>query len=443
MLTKIWTIAWKELYTTFTDRNLILIMIATPLALATIIGAAFSGFISSSSDVPVQDIPVAVVNLDQGAQTNGTTINNGRTFVSLLVPKNGVPDPNNGLQKLTKAVTVISAEAARAAVDQGTYTAAIIIPADFSAKLTYSQSHSIEPVSVEVYASPASPIAASIIRSITESIVNQIATGNISVEATIQALIARAQSDPAFGLKFAASSASGSFQPDFSAAFSPASNPISLQQQTVTGQAATFNPLVVFGSAQAVFFMLFTAMSSANGLLEERRDGTLQRLITSPTPRLVILLGKLIGTFVTCVAQVTTLVIALTIVGSIIGGKPQFIWGNNLLLLAAVILSVALAAAGLATLVASLVRTPEQGNTIGSVISLAMGVFGGAFFGTSVLPAFIQPFTHLTLVFWGTDAFTKLAQNQTDIGTNLLALLVMGVVLFVGGLAIFNRRLSI
>ena len=28
---KIWAIAYKELYTTFTDRNLILIMIATPL----------------------------------------------------------------------------------------------------------------------------------------------------------------------------------------------------------------------------------------------------------------------------------------------------------------------------------------------------------------------------------------------------------------------------
>jgi linearmycin/streptolysin S transport system permease protein len=441
MLTKIWTIAWKELYTTFTDRNLILIMIATPLALATIIGTAFSGFISSGSDVPISHIPVAIVNLDQGAETNGTTLNNGATFVNIFLPD--TPRSDNPIDELTDAVKVISAEAARTGVDNGTYTAAIIIPADFSAKLTYSQSHSIEPVSVEVYGSPANPISASIIRSITESIVNQIATGNITVEATIQALIQRAQSDPAFGLKFAAQSASGSFRPDFSAAFSPESNPIIIQQQTVTGQAAIFNPLVAFGSAQAVFFMLFTAMSSANSLLEERRDGTLQRLIASPTPRMVILLGKLIGTFITCVAQVTVLVIALTIVGSIIGGKLQFIWGDNLLLLALVILSVALAAAGLATLVASLVRTPEQGNVIGGVVTIAMGIFGGAFFGTSVLPSFIQPFTHLTLVFWGTDAFTKLAQNQTDIGANLLALLAMGVVLFVAGLAIFNRRLSI
>ena len=40
---KIWTIAWKELYMTFSDRNLVAIMIAAPLAISTIIGLAFGG----------------------------------------------------------------------------------------------------------------------------------------------------------------------------------------------------------------------------------------------------------------------------------------------------------------------------------------------------------------------------------------------------------------
>src|SRR5689334_1306888 len=86
MLSKIWAITWKELYTTFTDRNLILIMIVTPLALATIIGAAFSGFIRGGNDVPVQDIPVAVVNLDAGTEANGQKFNNGDIIANLLVP---------------------------------------------------------------------------------------------------------------------------------------------------------------------------------------------------------------------------------------------------------------------------------------------------------------------------------------------------------------------
>jgi ABC-2 type transport system permease protein len=441
MFAKVWAITWKELYTTFTDRNLILIMILTPLALATIIGAAFSGFINTSNDVPVRDIPVAIVNLDQGVEANGNSVNNGDTFAGVFLPP--ASESDNPIVDLTNAEILKDADSARAGVDSGKYAAAIIIPADFSAKLTYSQDHSIEPVSVEVYESAANPTSASIIRSIAESIVNTIATGNITVEATIETLIDQAKRDPAFGLRFAALGASDSFKPDFAPAFSPGSSPVIIEQQTVTGQAATFSPLVVFGSAQAIFFMLFTAMGGANGLLEERRDGTLQRLIVSPTPRIVILLGKLIGTFLTCVVQVTILIIALTIVGSILAGQVQFIWGSNVLAVAAVIVAVALAASGLGTLVASLVRTPEQGNVVGGVISMAMGIFGGAFFGTAAFPAFMKPLTQLTVTYWGTDAFTRLAQNQTDIGANLIALAVMGVVLFAAGLVIFNRRMSI
>ena len=50
-MNKLWTIAWKELYTRFTDRNLILIMIATPLALSTIMGLAFGGLGSGNAPV--------------------------------------------------------------------------------------------------------------------------------------------------------------------------------------------------------------------------------------------------------------------------------------------------------------------------------------------------------------------------------------------------------
>ncbi len=43
MLRKILTIAWKEVYLTFTDRNLLLIMILAPLAISAIVGMAFGG----------------------------------------------------------------------------------------------------------------------------------------------------------------------------------------------------------------------------------------------------------------------------------------------------------------------------------------------------------------------------------------------------------------
>jgi ABC-2 type transport system permease protein len=446
-MTKILTIVWKDLYTTYTDRNLLLIMIASPLALASIITLAFSSFFTQGgSDVPVRDIPVAVVNLDQGVEVFGNRFNNGETFVNILVPPENAAAETleaNALFALTNAVLVPDAAMARSGVDEGTYAAAIIIPADYSEKITYSQSHpTIEPVTVGVYASPASPISANIIRSIVESVVNQTATGNIAIAATINALVERAQTNPAFGVQFGLASASGEFQLDFAAGFDPASNPVRIEQQTVQGEATSFNPLILFGSGQAVFFMLFTAMGSANALLEERRDGTLQRLIASPTPRYMILLGKFIGTFTTCVVQVVLLMLALTVIGSLVSGQVQFIWGSNLLALALVVVSVSLAAAGLGTMVASVVTTPDQGNLIGSIISMMMGLFGGVFFSVQAVPV-LAPLSRLTIVYWATDAFSKLSLDQTDIGLNLAVLLVIGAVFFVSGWAIFNRRLNV
>ena len=443
---KLLALAWKDIYTTFTDRNLLLIMIITPLAVSTIIGSAFSGFFGGGNDVPIEDIPLAVVNLDQPAELNNDSTNMyGQTFVDLLIPADpNAPDPDdNVLLKLTDGVLLDSAEAARAAVDDGTYSVAIIIPADFTQSLLYTQDHRDVLVSpVEVYGSESSPTSVAIVRSIVESITYRFLTGSITIAATIEELIAQSQRDPVFGMQFGALSSSGRFQPDFAPAFSAENDLVRIEQQSVRGEAQSINPLVFFGAAQALFFMLFTANGGALSILEERRDGTLQRLITSPTPRATILLGKLVGTFVNCVLQVSLLFIFLTVVGSILVGRAEFIWGSNPLLVFVVILAASLAACGLGAFIASIVGTPEQGNIVTSIISILFGLLGGAFFNVQSIPA-LAPLSRITLNYWAGDAFTRLALNQNDIGMHLLVLLVMGGVFFGVGLFIFNRRLGV
>jgi ABC-2 type transport system permease protein len=445
-MSKLFALAWKDVYTTFTDRNLLLIMIVTPLAVSTIIGSAFSGFVGGGNDVPIEDIPLAIVNLDQPVDLGtGASGQYGQTFVDLLVPADpNVPDPDdNTLLRLTDAVLLDSPTAARAGVDDGTYNIALIIPADFTQSLVYTeQNRDIRVSPVEIYASESAPTSAAIVRSIVESITYRFLTGSTTIAATIEELIAQSQRDPVFGMQFGALAASGRFQPDFAAAFDAGSDLVIITQQSVTGEAETINPLVFFGAAQALFFMTFTASGGALSVLEERRDGTLQRLVTTPTPRVTILLGKLVGTFVNCVLQVTLLFIFLTIVGSILMGRAEFIWGDNPLLVFVVILAASLAACGLGAFIASLAGTPEQGNIITSIISIFFGLLGGAFFNVQAIPA-LAPLSRLTPNYWAGDAFTRLALNQADIGTNLLVLLAIGAGLFGVGFVIFSRRLEV
>jgi ABC-2 type transport system permease protein len=443
-MSKILNIAWKELYITFTDRSLLLIMIVTPLVLSTIIGSAFSGFVSTGNDIPVQNIPVAIVNADVPTEFDGQTFSMGQTFVDLFLPSSSdaaAQDDSNPLLDLTNATVLQDAAAARAGVDDGTYSAAILIPANFSQSLTVTQDNlALRVAPVEVYTSPAAPVSASIIKSVTENIVRQFVTGSVTVAATLDVLIDRATQDVGFGLQFAAGAANWS--PDFAPAFNPASQPISIDQQTVSGQVAAFNPLVAFGAAQALFFMIFTAVQSANSLLYERRDGTLQRMIVSPTSRITILLGKLLGALATCVLQVTLLLFFLNIVGIVLSGRVYVIWGDNLLLVALVVLLGSLAACGIGAVITAIARTPEQVNIVGGLVAMFFGLFSGAFFDLRALGP-LAAIGQVTPNYWAVDAFTQLSLGQTGIGLNLLVLLIIGAVTFVVGLALFERRLNV
>jgi ABC-type transport system involved in multi-copper enzyme maturation permease subunit len=55
----------------------------------------------------------------------------------------------------------------------------------------------------------------------------------------------------------------------------------------------------------------------------------------------------------------------------------------------------------------------------------------------------MKPITRLSVVFWGTDGFSKLANGETDVALNVLVLAVIGVAFFLLSLGVFNRRQDI
>jgi ABC-2 type transport system permease protein len=456
---KILNIAWTNIYLTYTDRSLVLILLLTPIALVTIISLAFSDIGGSS---PLQGIPVAIVNFDEG---DGSGFNAGRIFVGALVPgaadgdasadnpacaatesTDGAIGNGGGLFDLTDATLLDTRDAAIKGVDDGDYAAAVIIPADFSQRIAYSQGNDWnagDPVSIEVYGDGGRPISASVIRSVTEGFVNQFVTGQIAVAATINTMIDEAQSDPAFGIQFGALSASGELQSAFGCAFDPSFATVGVDQQSINQENDDdFDPLVAFGSAQAAFFSLFTAAGAASSIFEERRDGTLQRLIVSPTPRINILIGKLIGVFAIVLLQLIFLFLAFTVIGSLLDGEIKFIWGNHWLAIVVLLASTALAGSGVGLVAAAVSKSAEQANVLGSIISIFMGTVGGAFFQVDAI-AFMKPITRLSVVFWGTDGFSKLANSETDVVLNVAVLAVIGVAFFLFSLGVFNRRQDI
>lgn len=460
MLQKIWNITRKDLYTTFTDSSLLMLMFAAPLAIATIIGVTF-GSAGQSGGAPVTDVPVAVVNLDVGIETGGTTQNNGQIIVDALVAPDAVaastadteaersPEAvacnytprkadaafENPLWKLIHAVQFDDPVQARACVDQNVFAAAIIIPADFSANLTYGPTNtSLQPTEIEIYNHPSRPISVSIVRSVVEGISNQIVTVNVAIAAVIDRYIA---DNPLNFTRIGQITSSEAFSTGIQNMTVNGSPLLNIERQTTTGEQVAFNPLVLIGASQAIFFALFTANGGATSIIEERRNWTLQRLLMTPTTQINIVLGKMLGIFAMVLVQLLFLFIGFTLVGSLIAGEFQFIWGTNLPAIALVLLTSSLAVTGLGSITAAAARTPDQAGTIGAIVSLGSAMLGGAFgFNLGA------PFSYLSVVYWGADAFSKLATGQNNIGLHALVLTGVGVLTFGIGLYIFNRRLE-
>lgn len=506
---KLWAIAWKELYTTFRDRNLILIMFATPLALSIIIGLAFGGLGSDSPTIAA--VPVAVVNQDAGLDisamiSNATpstatvtntlfltgaptdfALNLGDIVASILLSEpitatnaisgsginfmtgtldcnlataGGDSDFQGALADLLAAARVADPATARQAVETGQYAVAVIIPPGFSQTLmpSFLQSTPLTTANtIEVYGNSGSSLSAGIVRAIVEGIVNQFQRLPVTLDAALDTLdetVDLAQIDTNLLTRTLNSLNAGTLTTtllntsiltdSFSTLgclFAPGINPISLVQQPLDQlqESDSFaRILVIAGSAQAVFFALFTGVFGILSLYDERKGWTLQRMIVSPTGGNTILLGKLFGNLVVVVAQLLLLMLALTTVASIAQGAPVSIWGYNVIAVLAVVVSVSLAVSGLGVLVVGLARSPEQVQIIGPIINMTLGVLGGSFgFG---LP---QPLPSLSLIYWGTDAFEKLAAGQGAISTNLLVLLAQGLLFFGIGSWFFKRRLNL
>ena len=461
---KILNIAWKDIYLTFTDSSLLVIMILTPLLLSSIIGLAFGGQ-GSSATGGFGDIPIAIVNLDEGTDNPQQAFDYGQIFVDIMVGNNtqlassdddsasnntcetatntSDDSDDSTLQDLFTITLLDDPVTARNAVNEGTYVATIIIPSDFTQKLTPAfgaNGGSLQSATIDVYGNSGSPISSGITRSVTAGITEQFATGATTITITIGELIQQGQQEFRIAAPMFAAFATGNVNFDFACAFVPTSGTVQIDRQTIDFEnLSTFIiVLVTIGSAQSIFSSMFTAQFGILSVYNEREDGTLQRMLVSPTARHEILFGKVLGVFINVLFQLVLLMISLTIVTTLVEGEFIFIWGNQPLALLGVVLALVLSVCGIGILLAGIANSAEQARIFGPMLNVAMGALGGAF--GFVLPDAVSQFSN---IFWARDAFFTLASGGNDVLLNIIVLTVQGGLMTVIGWWLFSRRTEV
>ncbi len=404
-------IAFKDLTVAFRDRTGLLLMLAAPVVL-TFGMALVSGRLSGSSGPALADIPVVIVNLDGGEIGN----NLAEAFASEEL--SGLLDPQ----------TAADAAAGRALVDGNKAAAAVIIPAGFSDAVT-GGTKPLETDRIEVYANPEREVSAQVVTAIVESFVQQIELGRISGQVAVEQMLAAGIITPAqaqeiglqVGERAAAERGSGA--------------PVRLvSTEESTAEAVQFDPMAYFAPSMAIFFLMFTVSLGGKSLLEEKNTGTLARLSSAPIREAEILGGKMLGIYLTALAQMAILIGINAVLFHVTFGDP--------LALAALVAALAAAATGWGILLAALAKTPGQVTTVGSAMMLTFGILGGNFVSASGMPEWFRLAGKITPNAWGLDGFVALGMGDglPQIAGILAGLLVMAAALFLVSVWILRRR---
>jgi ABC-2 type transport system permease protein len=419
-MTKVWAIAWKDLRSTARNVPALAMMLLAPLALAGLLGFAFGG--GDSFEISATKVALASEDVRPAADVSGAGTDEpgaterplaGDTFVGILT--------SEGLEDVLEVTEVKDGAAARARVDDGDAAVAVIVPRDLTATLYGSEGTR---TAVELYVNPTQEFATAI----TESVVTQALLDFNGARAA--ATVAAAMADGDAGRDAAAQDAAAAFVQG-----GGVSEALVFTDKTPSvgeGEDATTVGLILAG--MMVFFMFFGASNVARTILTEDQDGTLPRMMTTPTPTGTILGGKFASTFLTVAAQLVVLLVGGTLLFGIDWGRLDVV----------AVLSVATAAvaSGLALVIMGVVKTPGQAGAIGAGIYLVLALLGGNFTGTATSTgtyATVQGFTPNGPLLRGWDAAMR-GGGLSDIAADLVVPLGFAAALFVVATWRFKRR---
>jgi len=414
-MNKLFLIGIKDLKIMFRDRAALILILLAPFLLTLGMGLVTGRFSGGGSGI--SDIPIVIVNLDKDSL--------GDALVGVF--------NSEDLADLVEPTSSEDADAARLLVDGNEAAAAIIIPVGFTQSVIpqNESAASNQEIKIEFYSNPSRPTSAGIVKAILDGFMARLDEMRLGGMTSISQLIVSGRILPQdanqVGEEMGArlQSDAGNYNE---------ATAISLNTSTSAGEAVEFDALSYFAPGMALMFLMYTVSYGGRSILAEKSQGTLPRLLVSPTNSMQVLGGKVFGIFLTGAAQMLILVGASSLFF-------QLKWGDALGVVLLVLAAV-FGATGWGMLITALARTPAQVGSVGSAVMLIFAMLGGSLVQLDNLPAVVQTLGRITPNAWAMDGFTTLAFGGTlaTLSTPILALLTMGILLFSISVVLFGKK---
>lgn len=379
-MSKVLHIAAKDLLTWSRDPSALGILIAMPALLIVILGSALGQAMGGGGGTHIK---VAIVNLDTRLGLLDRSSDQAAKLEDALVESERVT-------ALFDIERTRDLSRTRGRVESGDLAAALVIPKGFGDRLGAGR-----PVNLEVLADPGSGTTAGI----WESVVKAVSTRYSSVTIVVRTAVEAAQNANSALLTQPGGTGIVTGMAVSQAARDDALDMVSVDD-TTAAVSAQVSSLDYYALSMTAMFLMFGAMTGAFSTIKERREQTMSRMLSSPTPSGSVVAGKMLGVFALGAAQFAALYVFTLVV-------LRVQWGADPLATILVAAGEIAAVTGLATLISSLAKSERGVGGIGPMVVQIQALIGGAFFPITVLPEWMQWVRFLSVTGWTIEGWRR------------------------------------
>jgi ABC-2 type transport system permease protein len=187
----------------------------------------------------------------------------------------------------------------------------------------------------------------------------------------------------------------------------------------------------------AILMLLFSVAGVGTSILEEKENGTINRLLYSPLKGSTILYSKMLFAFFISILQLT----AMFLFAWLILNMDMSINIPGFILM---IIATSFAVSSLGIFLAAIARTRQQAQNLSTIIILVMSAVGGSMIPLFIMPAILQKIAFLSVNYWGIQGFYDLFWRGLpleEILPKILILISIGIVMTLASIKLFKKRI--
>ncbi|TFB22928.1 ABC transporter permease [Filobacillus milosensis] len=201
--------------------------------------------------------------------------------------------------------------------------------------------------------------------------------------------------------------------------------------------APSYNQKLQTLYGMSLFFAMYTIIFSLSKIAEEKRTGTLNRIILSPIRKWQVYIGHMSYSYVIGFTQIVLIVLMF-----------KYIFGYNVgEQMGAVILTIAsfvFAVVAIGMLILGLIKSTDQLNAVVPIVTVSMAMLGGAFWPIEIVSndiiLAISNVVPMTYAMEALKAVSMFGQGLADIYEPLAILVLIGVLCMGVGVNLIERK---